>query len=216
MAERERISVLPTLEGKIESRCNVCTSASRTHIDRLIAAGFSDTAIAQQIMNTEPQFKGSRENKKDVDRVRRSVGRHRERHLNLQERTTRMIIERRAKEAGMVLEEHESQLATTKALLELVIAKGMSQVTDPDTRVKFQDALRAVELLEGFDREAYMQELSILKRQTEALAQAVREVVPSDFHADIITRAHEIFEGGNLLESPRQALEAAQRNGQLV
>lgn len=181
--------VLPSIGYKPESRCKVCQSTLREQIDRLVIAGFPDTAIAQQVRGMDPHLSGS------IDAIRKSIERHRTRHADLKSKTSRAIIERRAREAGISVEDSLEQLATTKALLELVVAKGMDQVTDPETRVKFQDALKAAELLESFDREEHMTQLTTLQSQAKALAQAMREIVPSQYHQKVIERAYEIHRG---------------------
>lgn len=179
---------------KTEPRCNICKSAARTKVDRLLAAQFSYTAVAEELIETHPDFQG-----KNLDTVRKNVERHSKSHLDVKSRAVREIVERRAKEQGILLDSATGQITSGRALLDLVVNRATEQIsTNPDARVKYADALEAVKMLEDVQKQEYMAELDRLTRQVHAISQAVKELVPESTLPALIARAEDIFNNDKL------------------
>lgn len=192
------LSNLPVVS---EPRCNICKSAARKRVDRLLAAGFSNAAVAEELQLTEDDFKG-----KELDTIRKNVERHAKRHVNVRERAIKSIIERRAKEEGILVDEVAENLATARGVYDLIIQKGTEQLANPDAKVRYADVIEAAKMLEEAKRQEYTHELERYQRQVWAISQALKEYeADEDKLRRIVTRAKELFENPQLeIEAPIQ------------
>jgi hypothetical protein len=192
MPRKQRITpaslAVVNAQTKGEPRCNICNSSSRKHVDKLLAAGFSPTAIAEELQLLDEDFRI-----KQVDTVRKNVERHAKRHVNVKERAVREIIEARAREQGVLVETVTGTITTGRALLDILVQKATEQAGDPNSRVKYADAIEAVKMLEDLQRSEYIQQLEVLQRQVWAISQAVKEEVPEELFPAIARRADELF-----------------------
>lgn len=192
--------ILDNLPVISEPRCNVCKSGFRQIIDRMIAGPYSYTAIARQFIGKDEHFRGDIRNRRDLDRVRKSIERHAKNHVTVRDQAIREIIEQRAIEAGMLVDDSKNQFLTTEALLELYVSRGFEQITKPDTWVRHQDILQAVQMVEDMKRDTVGEQLEVYKRQVAAIAQAIREIVDINLQPLIAQRAADIFEGNVILQ----------------
>lgn len=187
--DNEEQDLLDNLPIKFEPRCKICKSEFRPIIDRLLVAGNSFTMIAEQFKGKDEHLSGS------VDAIRKSIERHRRKHLSVRDAAVRDILEERAKEAGVLVETVRQQLVSSEALLELAVRQGTEQLSNPEAKIKYQDAIRAAELLRDRKYEEMAQQLEIVMRQVQAITQAIQEKVPQEYHLPVVERAKEIFEG---------------------
>jgi hypothetical protein len=175
-------------QTKGEPRCNICNSPSRKHVDKLLAAGFSPTSIAEELQLLDEDFRI-----KQFDTVRKNVERHAKRHVNVKDRAVREIIEARARESGILVETATGTITTGRALLDILVQKATEQAGNPDSRVKYADAIEAVKMLEDLQRSEYIHELEVLQRQVWAISQAVKDLVPEEQFPALAARAEEYF-----------------------
>jgi|SRR5581483_3774866 len=196
------MELLRNLPVRSEPRCNICKSANRSRVDKLLAAGFSYISVAEELQVLDDEFKH-----KELDTIRKNVERHAKRHVNIKDRAVREIIERRALEQGIILDEATGQIATGRALLDLVVAKGTEQLTDPDMRVKVADAIEAVKMLEDVQKSEYLAQVEAMQKQVFCISRAVQELVPADLLPTIVHRAEELFRNPALLDNDRRAIE---------
>lgn len=174
---------------KMEPRCNICKDqAVRTKVDKLIAAQFTNSSIAEELIETHKDFAD-----KNFDTVRKNVERHAKAHVDIRSKAIRQIVERRAKEQGILVEEETGKLVSGRALLDLIVVKGTEQASNPDSKVRYADALEAVRMLEDVQRQEYLAELERMQRQVYAISQAVKELVPESMLPQLIGRAEDIF-----------------------
>jgi len=172
-----------------EPRCKVCRSDFRNVIERLLVSGNSYVSIAKQFVNKDPEFQTS------VDSLRKSIERHRKAHLTIRDQAVRDILETKAREAGVMVETVRGQLISEEALLQLAVAKGTEQLSDPDSRIKYQDAIKAAELLRDKKYEEISIQMDIVNRQYNAIVQACQRVVPKELYPQLVETAQAIFEG---------------------
>lgn len=174
---------------KSEPRCLVCNSPARTKVDKLLVAGFSNTSVAQELMESDQAFAG-----KAVDTVRKNVERHSKQHLDIRNRAVREIVDRRAREQGILVDSAIGQITSGRALLDILIAKATEQASNPNSKVYYRDAIEAVKMLEDVQKQEYQYQLEVLQRQVWAISQAVKEKVPAELLPDLVARAHELVE----------------------
>lgn len=189
-APRDVLANLPTVT---EPRCNVCKSDFRPLIDRMIAGPYTYMAIARQFKGKDKHLSGS------LEAVRKSIERHSKSHVNVRDAAVREIIEQRAAEAGMLVDDVKTTYLTAEALLELYMKKGFDKVTQEETFVRDQDVLEAVKMLDQMRKDTVMEEIDVMKKQVFAISQAVKEIVPPDLHPLIVERAHKIFTEADLV-----------------
>lgn len=178
---------------KSEPRCLVCNSPARIKVDKLLVAGFSNTSVAQELMESDENFSD-----KNIDTVRKNVERHSKTHLDIRNRGVREIVERRAREQGILVDSAIGQITSGRALLDILIAKATEQAGNPDSKVHYRDAIEAVKMLEDVQKAEYVYQLEVLQKQVWAISQAVKEKVPHELLPDIVARAHELVENPTL------------------
>lgn len=181
-----------------EPRCNICKSSARAKVDRLLAAQFSYVDIANELIESHDDFKG-----KNLDTVRKNVERHSKSHVDIHSKAVREIVERRAREQGILVETATGKITSGRALLDLLVDRATNQISDPAAKVKYADAIEAVKMLEDVQKQEYLAELERMQRQVYAISQAVKELVPESMLPQLIGRAEEIYTKGDTL-----ALEA--------
>jgi hypothetical protein len=168
-------------------------------VDRLIAAQFTYKSIAQELIDTDADF-----SQKELDTVRKNVERHAKRHVDIRSRAIRQIVERRAKEQGVLLDSVEGQFTNGRALLDLIVGRATEQLAaNPEAKVHYREAIEAVKQLEEVQRGEYVHQLEILQRQVHAISAALKNVFQRHKHYDqplmmllpeIIDEATRIFE----------------------
>lgn len=181
--------ILADLPMKFEPRCRVCKSEFRPIIDRLLVAGNTYVGIAAQFQGKDQYFVGS------VDAIRKSIERHRKAHLSVSDASIRDILEAKAREAGVLVETATRRMIHEEALLELAVAKGTEQLSNPDSKIKYQDAIKAAELLRDKKYEEMGIQLDIVNRQFNSIVQAIQKIVPKELYPEIVATAQAIFEG---------------------
>lgn len=191
--EEEKKDPLNDLPMKFEPRCKVCKSDFRTVIDRLLVSGNSYVSIAEQFKDKDKYLTGS------VDALRKSITRHREAHLGVHDRAVRDILEAKAREAGVLVETVREQLVSEEALLQLAVRKGTDQLSNPESKIKYQDAIKAAELLRDKKYEDISIQMDIVNRQYNAIVQACQKVVPKELYPELVETAKAIFEGRSLV-----------------
>lgn len=183
------------LPFKNEPRCNICQSASRAKVDKLLAAQFSYTSIAEELVMADDDFKG-----KELDTVRKNVERHSKRHVDIKNKAIRNIVEQRAKEQGILLESVEGRITSGRALLDLLVAQATEQLTNGTGKIRYADAIEAVKLLEDVQKAEFQSQLEVLQRQVYCISEAVKKKVPPTMLPGIIEEAQRLFEGGPAVE----------------
>ena len=196
MAKRNQLTTGVTEASIVRSelRCLVCNSPARVKVDKLLVAGFSNTSVAQELMESDENFA-----EKELDTVRKNIERHSKSHLDIRNRAVREIVDRRAREQGILVDSAIGQITSGRALLDLLIAKATEQAGNPASKVHYRDAIEAVKMLEDVQKQEYMYQLEELQKQVWAISQAVLEKVPKDLLPEVVARAHELRENPQLV-----------------
>lgn len=180
------IDSLPVIS---EPRCRICQSDFRPLIDRMIAGPYTYAAIARQFIGKDQHLSGS-----NHEALRKSIERHAKMHVTVRDQAVREIIEQRALEQGILVDDYKNTILTTEGLLDLYIQKGFEQITKDGTWVRHQDVLEAVKMVEEMRRDTIGEQVETLKKQVAAISAAVREIVPPDLHPALVERAQELFQ----------------------
>lgn len=178
---------------KSEPRCNICKSQSRAKVDKLLAAQFSNTSIAEELIMSDPDFK-----EKELDTVRRNVERHAKSHVDIQSRAIRRMVEQRAREQGILLDSAEGKITSGRALLDMLVAQASDQLSSGNGKVRYADAIEAVKLLEDAQKAEFQSQLEVLQRQVWAISEAVKTKVPAVLLPEIVEEARRLFDNNPL------------------
>ena len=165
------------------SRCKVCQSKYRPNVDMMLIRGFSVRKIAESL-----QAAGE-------DISYRSVQRHKESHLNLEKSAYRAIIDKHAEEYEKANAENEIRIISGKAYLDVFIQKGWDQLIYEDLSLDPKDILKAIELREELMSGGYSVLEEKMMIQVKSMVQAIQEIVPPEYHAEVAARAKELAKG---------------------
>lgn len=178
-----------------EPRCKICISPIRDRIDRLSAAGYGATAIAEEIMGIDPKLSTN------IDTLRKNIDRHAKSHLRIKEKAIRRILENRAKQQGLLLENVETVYVNEMGLLDILVKQATEQSTDPNFRVHMKDALEAIKIKKDIEASEFSEQIKVMEKQVWAITQAVKDIVPEEYFGRITNRARQLFEG-ELIDLP--------------
>jgi len=172
-----------------EPRCKICTSPIRDRIDRLAAAGFGGTAIAEEIIGIDPNLSST------IDTLRKNIDRHAKSHLRIREKAIRNILENRAKQQGILMENIDGAFIDDKGLLDILVRQATEQSVDPNFTVNMKDALEAIKIKKDMESSEFSEQIRVMEKQVYSITRAIKDIVPSDMFGRITARARQIFEG---------------------
>lgn len=165
----------------IEPRCRVCQDdVIRDRVNSLLSKGLSFAAIVRAVTEVDEAI--------SVDSVRR----HANRHFPVQHiagSTYREIIERRAREQQLDLEEGTRAALTPLGFFEAVMTRSFENLVDNQADVSIQAGLKAAaHLQETAESSSDGMELARIMVQMDQVIRAVRETVPKPLWPKIVER----------------------------
>jgi hypothetical protein len=178
------------LPERVESRCHVCQSNLRRVIDQMGAAGFRPVFIANEVQDVAPELS------------RKSIERHLKNHVNYENKALQTILHERAKEEGIMTNMARNNILTRQAVLDQFVAQTWKRVSMPEAKIPYEVGLKAIELQEMMEQKQETNVVETVTRQLAAIIQAIREVVPPEFHEDLARRAEHLFDAPALGEIP--------------
>lgn len=179
------------LPEKVESRCHVCQSDLRRVIDQMAAAGYRPVFIAKEVQEVAPELS------------RKSIERHLKNHVNYENKALMTILHERAKEEGIMTNMARDNILTRQAVLDQFVRQTWKRVSMPEAKVPYEVGLKAIELQEMLEQKQESNVVETVTRQLAAIIQAIREVVPPEYHEDLARRAEHLFDAPALGELPQ-------------
>lgn len=157
----------------VEPRCRVCRDDEiRDRVNSLLAKGLSYAAIARAVPGTDEAISAD------------SVRRHAERHFPVQHTagtTYREILERRAREQQLDLDDGVRTALTPLAFFEAVMTRSFENLADDKADVSVQAGLSAAaHLQQAAASSSDGMEIARIMVQMDQVINAVREIVPKD------------------------------------
>jgi hypothetical protein len=177
-----------------QTRCHICNSAFRHEVDRMLVQGYPHNLIAEELIARDVDFFGRK-----LQTVRRNVDRHASNHLEVREKAKRRLLEKRAKEEGILIDDLEHAYIAGEAVLEAIVAKGWDQLQKDDRGIRMDTVVEAVKMLTDLKRSNYQLELERMTKQVWAISAALREAqrvfeLPGNFYSWIGERATYLFD----------------------
>lgn len=182
-----------------EPRCKVCTSEVRAEIDGWLVRGFSYLGLSKRLKAA------------GYDISDKSLERHAKRHLDIDKSAYRTIFDQNVKEMGEAQARGELRVVSGQAWLDMFIQQATDILIKGELEVEAKDVIKAIELREAFRRDgiSIMEERFML--EVQAIAQAIKELLPPDKYIQIVHRAREISSRRTLeLESGEEDIEEAE------
>lgn len=190
---RREIEALPELgQNRKDVSCRVCMDeATRTMVNRMLANMMPYSEILKAV---DLSINPLRAKNKKVSY--KSVYRHAKTHFNIQEPAKGVYRDMMEKRAAEYAEQQReigidgvAKLVNAFGFLDVVAHKGYETLVDENTRVPVQQGMDAViKLHEMTKLTTREQENAELKQQLALIQNAVKEVVPQEYWAEIIAR----------------------------
>lgn len=175
--------------------CKICKldPAIRLKIDTALATGMTQVAVLQhwnELLEEEcgPDY---------ISPV--NISTHSRRHINLRQAALRQIMEKRAAEIGLAIDETVFSILTKEAVLESMVVSGLQNIAEMVTLVEPKELLSALDMLRKFEGESSEVALDEIRRQFEAFLDAVKTVVPEEMYALVAAK----FEDNMRKTSPK-------------
>lgn len=156
-----------------ESRCKVCKQPEvRKIVDMMIAGGYKQTEILRHL---EQAHNAHTEKKNHISYA--SINNHAKKHLSVEDAVVREILERRAAEADIPIDEGVRNIITPAAFAEGVVYKAHEKLTQDKLEITARDGLEAARTLSEFERGvADRTSLAEAFAQVEKIMEAVKAV----------------------------------------
>jgi hypothetical protein len=178
------------LPEKVEARCHVCQSDLRKVIDQMAVAGYRPVFIAKEVQEVAPELS------------RKSIERHLKNHVNYENKALMTILHERAKEEGIMTNIARDNILTRQAVLDQFVRQTWRRVSAPEAKIPYEVGLKAIELQEMLEQKQESNVIETVTRQLAAIIQAIREVVPPEYHEDLARHAERLFDAPALAELP--------------
>lgn len=162
-----------------EPRCKVCKSPHREHMEDLLMRGMSYTSIGKFFETL------------DVDVNRKNLASHKENHMNLADAALRNVMEKRAREALINVEETEGFIMTKLGMLESMLHKVWKQIADDNIEWKPGDVIQIMQYIEKLEAQHTNVALDELLTDARCFSDAVKAVVPQSMWQEIVDRFDE-------------------------
>lgn len=150
----------------VEPRCKCCVSPFRNTIDRLLVMGVSYATIAQE-------FETEQINRKNLSN-------HHKRHLSIEHRAIREILEEEAKRTIENVDEAKTTILTGRAWMTTALNKTFTMLLDGTLKIEGRDVVQMINLMEKMQNESATIEKEELLREYNLFATAVKKIVPSE------------------------------------
>ena len=164
----------------VEPRCRVCRDdETRETVNSMLAQGLSFAAIARSVSGGDEAVSED------------SVRRHADRHFPVQHvagATYREILERRAREQQLNLDDGVRTALTPLAYLEAVMQRAFENLVDGNAEVSIQAGLSAAAHLQEAAASLDGMEIARIMVQMDQVINAVRDTVPEDMWPEIVER----------------------------
>ena len=160
----------------VEPRCKVCKSEYRHQMEEMLLRGMSYTSIGRFFEQL------------GVDVNRKNLASHKENHMNLASAALRNVMEKRAREALINVEETEGFIMTKLGMLEAMLHKVWEQISNDNIEWKPGDVIQIMQYIERLEAQHRNVALDEMMLEARAFTDAVKSIVPQSLWDEIIDR----------------------------
>lgn len=163
----------PRIQKIVENRCNVCRSVYRDVIDKLLVMGVSYSEIAR--------------NFEEEGINRKNIANHHKRHVDVEQRAIREILEEEARRIGEEVEEGKTSIITQNAYMKVALMKSYQAIVDGRILPEPRDVVQMINLMEKQQERTAATQIEEMTREMNAFVRAVQQNVPRELWAVITT-----------------------------
>lgn len=160
-----------------EGKCKVCKSPHRREIDSLLATGWSQVAVRSHfnvLFETESdKFTAA------------NMSNHARKHMSSRDAAVRRIMEERAKQIGVDIDNAENFIVTRAAVLDTIIQSGMGSLYRGETVAETREVIAAIQMLDKMEAEWKETAIDEMLSEFRAFAAAVKDVVGENMYDQI-------------------------------
>ena len=160
----------------VEPRCKVCKSKYRHHMEEMLLRGMSYTSIGKFFENLG----------EDVNR--KNLASHKDNHMNLAGAALRNVMEKRAREALINVEESEGYIMTKLGMLESMLHKVWERINDDTIEWKPGDVIQIMQYIEKLEAQQRNIALDEIMLEARCFSDAVKSIIPQSQWEEIVDR----------------------------
>jgi len=188
-------------------QCKVCSSGDeiRRYVDDLLLYPKSYREVLRSVQPLEERL-----GIEEADRISySSVRTHYQKHLPLDKKAVREVIERRAGEKGKKIIDADGNLMTPEAFFEIIVAKGFEDIVSGRERPTISQTMQAMGVLERLERESQKNyKPEVLVNQLNMIVAAIREVLPAEWREKVFEKIDQYSNDSKKPVSPLELAEA--------
>jgi len=173
---KAKLPVRPEIVEIDEPRCKVCKSKYRHQMEEMLIRGMSYTSIGRFFETLG----------EDVNR--KNLASHKDNHMNLANAALRNVMEKRAREALINIEESEGYIMTKLGMLESMLHKVWERIADDTIEWKPADVIQIMQYIEKLEAQQRNIALDEMNIQARAFSDAVKSIVPQSQWQEILDR----------------------------
>jgi hypothetical protein len=159
-----------------EPRCKVCKSPYRHDMEEALLRGMSYTQVGKFF------------EKLGQDVNRKNLASHEKNHMNLANAALRNVLEKRAREALVNVEETEGLIMTKMGMLDAMLHKVWEQIINDNIEWKPGDVLQIMQYIEKLEAQQRNIALDEIMLEARCFSEAVKSIVPQSQWQEIVDR----------------------------
>ena len=163
---RAKLPARPEVIEIVEPRCKVCKSKYRHQMEEMLLRGMSYTSIGRFFEQMG----------EDVNR--KNLASHKDNHMNLANAALRNVMEKRAREALINVEEAEGYIMTKLGMLESMLHKVWERINDDTIEWRPADVIQIMQYIEKLEAQQRNFALDEIMLEARCFSDAVKAVVP--------------------------------------
>lgn len=148
-----------------ESRCKVCTSPHRQWVEKMIMLGQTPSAIERSFQD-DPEG----------GVPRRSITKHKNEHMAIEDAAMAALIEHEAKIEGLSIEEGVRDTLTKTAMFEIMMRRAYKDAIDGTTTIEPRDMIQMAKILGEWEQGSATAAVEEARLQIQIFMQAIKSV----------------------------------------
>ncbi len=166
-------------QGLMSKNCHVCRNGYQitAMINRLIVNGAPDSEIFE-LLSAMPRTAFSR----NVVPSKNSIKNHRKSHLPIKQQAIQRVLERRAAQHGIDMEEGVQNILTAQGMMEVIAQQGFAAIVDGKATPTVKETIDAIKASDQFDKEMTDTfDAVAAMAEVHRILNAVKAVVPDQY-----------------------------------
>ena len=181
--------LVPAFTEIVVRRCKVCASPFRREVDSLLLSGWSQAAVMRhynQIID-DPLAKFKPQN----------MSVHARKHLSAGNAAIRRILEARAIQAGIDVDQAQDTILTKLGVLDTIVHSGLISLQTGNKEAEARDVIQAIGMMEKMEASMNAVAIDEIMGEFKIFMAAVKKAVGEDKYDEIFQNFVQMLEGRN-------------------